>query len=93
MENASIVPRINSGLVWVEIDGEVVVYKEDGESIHLLNSEAAAIWHRIDGASSVADIARELSHIYQADERRIANDVARIVELLERRELLIQGLE
>jgi hypothetical protein len=93
MENASTVPMINSGLVWVEIDGEVAVYKEAAESIHLLNWEAAAIWHRIDGASSVADIARELADMYQADERRIANDVGRIVEQLEQKELLTQGSE
>jgi hypothetical protein len=84
--------RINSGLVWVEIDGEVVVYKEAGESIHLLNWEAAPIWHRIDGASSVPDIARELADMYQADVRRIAND-GRIVEQLEQKELLTQGSE
>lgn len=84
---AEAVPRIPEEIVWVEVDGETVVYDERRKQVHLLNPTASLVWSAIDGRASLGQIAEELSGAFGAEPAVVRSDVLELV-----RELTEMGL-
>jgi PqqD family protein of HPr-rel-A system len=83
-----LIPRVSDTVVWVELDGEVVIYDEANGSMHLLSNAAAAVWVRCDGSQAVDQIIGELADEYRADEAQIARDVTELMSQLTSKGLL-----
>jgi PqqD family protein of HPr-rel-A system len=76
---ADAVPRVADEIVWVEVDGETVVYDEREKQVHLLNPTASLVWSAIDGRASLAQIAGELSRAFGAEPAVVRSDVLELV--------------
>jgi hypothetical protein len=75
-----------------DIDGELLIVPltadvgDEHEALFTLNETGRAVWDRLDGRRSLADVARELSADYDASIEAIQADVLGLVgELLARR--------
>ncbi len=79
---AEAVPRIPEEIVWVEVDGETVVYDERRKQVHLLNPTASLVWSAIDGRASLDQIAGELSGAFGAEPAVVRSDVQELVREL-----------
>lgn len=73
-----------------DVDGEIIVMRLDsGELLSLVDSAAAA-WRLIDGSRDRAALAQALEAQYDADERRIAEDLSELLEQLQQAGLIAQ---
>lgn len=86
------VARPRATVASVELDGEVVLYDEVTEGMHVLNPTAATVWSCFDGRSSLDDIARELSALYETDAETVRAAVVDVARDMGRLSLL-QGVE
>jgi hypothetical protein len=87
--NPAAVPRRNEELVVREVEEEVYVCADDGESMHILTDVAADIWRACDGVQSVADIADLLMAAYDIDRDTLERDMAEYLQDLESKKLII----
>lgn len=81
-------PRRRPDVQWEELDGEVVVFDSADKVVHLLNQSAAAVWCRLDGTVTVAQVASGLAREHAADEAMVMRDVDAVLTDLEIRGLL-----
>ena len=51
----------SSRIASVEVRGEMVVYQEETETIHVLSPSATIVWVRIDGSRDVRSVALQLA--------------------------------
>lgn len=58
-----------------ELDGEVAIWDPEAGSLYVLNASAAAVWTRIDGHTTVADLAHELGEVFGVEPDRLVDDV------------------
>lgn len=63
-------------------EAEVLLFAEGRQVVHTLNVSAWATWELCDGARSVHDIARDLSHDVRRPVEELLPDVLAIVERL-----------
>jgi hypothetical protein len=78
----------SDGLFWRELRGEVVALDADASLYFSANSSAAALWKRLEGGTTEADLVEALCERY-AVERDVAEAaVADFVKQLEARGLL-----
>lgn len=75
-------PARRSGIAWVELDGEAVLYDADGGGVHALNPTATLVWQLLDGTATLATLADELAEAFAADPRQIAGDLEQLVGAL-----------
>ncbi len=66
-------------LEWAELDGEVVVFDQAGMAVHLLNPSAARVWCRLDGVTTVGEVASWLADEHRADEDLVRRDVETVL--------------
>jgi hypothetical protein len=83
------VPQARTSVADVEIDGEAVLYDEQAEALHVLNSTAALVWACCDGSGSVAAIADDLAQAFGADPGKVLADVVELVRRFGRSGLLV----
>jgi len=73
------------GVIWREIEDEIVVLKEDGLSVHVLNKTAARIWEMCSGDFGLDEIAANLCERYDVSSEKASADVrnvtAKMVEI------------
>lgn len=62
-------------LIWREIDNEIVVIKENGLAIHVLNKTAARIWEMCSGDLGPEEIAANLCERYDVSLEKASIDV------------------
>lgn len=67
---------------------EAVLFDDRHGEVHHLNPSASAVWLMLDGARSIAEIATELSAIFDVPESVMMPDVTAIVSDFRRRGLL-----
>lgn len=84
-------PRRRSDLSVRVLAGEAVVLDRRAERIHQLNPTASYIWHRCDGMSTVAEIARQVTQAYDVDAGTAERDVLASIQQLNELGLLEQG--
>lgn len=66
-------------VLWAEL-GEQVVLLEPNGSIHRLNAAGAALWQRLDGVRTLAEIASELAVRFSAPQAEIEADLEMAIE-------------
>ena len=80
-----LLPQIPETVAWVEVDGEVVLYDEVRQMVHVLSPTATLVWSGIDGRTSLERIARDLSESFGTDLGVVRSDVLELArDLLER---------
>jgi len=78
-----------------EIEGELIIVPLTAgigdleDELFSLNETGRAIWSRLDGQASLADIARGLAAEYEGDAKAMAEDVAGLAGELLRRRMIV----
>ena len=70
----------------------MALYDEMGQLLILLNTSAAAVWERCDGATTLHAMERELVAAHPAEANVIGEDVRQTVGKLAELGLLVDGL-
>ena len=60
---------------WVDVADEILVLELESGALHLLDRPAAAVWRRLDGETTDAEIVRSLADEFDADPDRVALDL------------------
>lgn len=60
---------------WVDVQGEVVVWNADTESLHLLDAIAALIFQLMDGTTPLEVTSRELAEAFGRSLDQVRDDV------------------
>ncbi len=79
---------LRAALPHVELDGEIVVYSPERESVSLLSPVAATVWSCMDGVGTLRELVNELAESFGADVDRVAGDVLDLVASFEEEGLL-----
>ncbi len=70
------------------LDGEGLVFDEETNSTHHLNSTALFIWNQCDGNTSIQCIAERVADTYDLTAKEALDEVSRLVGYLEERRLI-----
>jgi coenzyme PQQ synthesis protein D (PqqD) len=73
---------------WVEVDGEIVAWNADGESLHLLDPIASLVFQLMDGEATLAVTIDDLAEAFGRPPEQIEPDVLRCAASLEEMGLL-----
>lgn len=73
-------PQHSSGFKIEMIEGEILLYHLEDNSIYYLNQTAALIWHLCDGRRTVDEIITKVSEAYPESAGTIAGDVENILQ-------------
>lgn len=73
-----------------QIGDEVVLIKDDGLSLHVLNKTAAMIWEMCDGGHKTEEIVARLCEKYDVTADEASADVTAILNELQQKGLLKQ---
>lgn len=65
----------NERLSWRVLSGEAVILFPDVGSVHRLNDTGTAVWQRLDGSSTLADIAGALTRHYEVAVDQANDDI------------------
>lgn len=80
-----------------EIEGELIIVPivsgigDLEDELYTLNETARSLWNRLDGKSTLVQIAKELSEEYDAPLDVIEHDVLGLVEELLKRKILVES--
>ncbi len=64
------------------VGDDVVVIKDDGQSLYVLNKTAAFIWDMCDGVSGIEDIVQKLCERFEVTPEEAREDVKKIIKVL-----------
>jgi hypothetical protein len=64
----------------VEIDGELVCYDPETQTLHQLNATAALVWRMCDGASTVEEIVTRVAREFDCSVATVERDVRALVD-------------
>lgn len=84
----SFVPAVDPSVVAAELDGELVLYHEGANTVHVLNTTATAIWHCLDGRVDVDGVCNELAATFSLPVDHLSGDVLDAVKEFGRQGLL-----
>jgi hypothetical protein len=70
-------------VAWVEVEGEVVAWVQESESMHLLDPIGAVIFQLCDGTASLADTIGDLSEAFGRPQDSVRGDVLSFAASLE----------
>ena len=82
------VPRLRSGLFWVDVGAERVGYDEDAGRLHLLSPVGAAVVDLLEGGSSIDETVAELAAASGRPTGQVGPVVAAVLESLAHEGLL-----
>lgn len=86
--DADFVPVTRSGVVSIELDGEIVLTAPDdgveGQRSHLLDPIASIVWKCLDGRTSLAALADDVAAVVDGDAAEIAADLVALFSTLGR---------
>ena len=66
-------------IIWREIDDEIVIIRDDGLKVHVLNKTAARIWEMCNGDIGPDEIADTLCERYDVSLEQASTDVRNIM--------------
>lgn len=89
---SSFTPVTACDVVWVELDGEAVLYHETLNTVHVLNPTATIIWKCLDGSTELEALSAELAELFSEDLDAVRTDVVEAVRTFGRQGLL-EGIE
>ena len=61
-----------------KLDGEIVLFNEQSETLHLLDPLASLVWECLDGEATVAELVEDFSAVFQVDPERAQDDLRRL---------------
>ena len=79
-----------------ELEGEFIIVwissKDEklADELFSLNDTGKAIWDRVDGKKTVAELVKELAEEYEAEPGKIEVDIIKLLDELVRKKLLIE---
>ena len=73
---------------WRIIENEVIIVDIEREDVLQLNEVGQQIWCLIDGTRSLTGITKEITDIYDADEKVAEKDVAEFIKRLSEKGLI-----
>ncbi len=73
----------NENIIWRKIGDEIVLLKNDGLAVHVLNKTAAHIWEKCDGKSDIDTIAASLCDRFEVTADEARGDILDTVQKLE----------
>ena len=76
------VPLRSPSVESVELDGQAVLYLESSNTMHVLSPTATLVWACLDGTGTVAEIAQDISAVFEADTSTVRQDVLEGVRAL-----------
>jgi PqqD family protein of HPr-rel-A system len=82
------IPSRAPSAVAVELDGETVLFDERSGTLHLLDAVGTVVWCRLDGSTTLDDLARELATTFATDEHRVRADLVAFLQELDRQHLV-----
>ena len=82
-------PRPRSDVAHARVGNNVLLYEPFARRLHTLNSSAALVWRRLDGRTSLRDVAAQLAEFYAADHTVLEGDVAAVVSRFDELGLLL----
>jgi Coenzyme PQQ synthesis protein D (PqqD) len=85
--------RPSPNVVYRDLDGEAVLLDLSSGTYFGLNEVGTRVWQLVDGVNDEAHIVATLAAEYDADPAVIAKDVARLLEDLRSRRLLVEGTD
>jgi hypothetical protein len=88
LRQAGLRPRRRAGLIAAPIDDETVLYDRDADVVHWLDPPATKIWRRLDGRTTLAEIAEKLAAQHRTAAHRVRQDVMKLARVLEQGGLL-----
>jgi len=91
--DAALAPRPRSDIARARLGADTLLYEPVARRLHTLNTSAALVWRRLDGLTTLWDIAGSLAEIFAADRAVIEGDVAAVVDRFDELGLLSHDLE
>lgn len=82
------VPVVDGAVAEVVLDGEVVLYHEGANTVHVLNRTASIVWQALDGTRSVGQVSAELAPRVAVSAEDVGADVLLAVQEFGRQGLL-----
>lgn len=76
---AAFAPRPRPGVASARLGAGLLLYETLERRMHTLNTSAALVWRRMDGLTTLWDIAGSLAEVFAADRALIEGDVAAVV--------------
>jgi nucleoside-diphosphate-sugar epimerase len=86
---ARVRPRMASGLAFVEVDGEIVVYDAREGKLRFLNHAAATVFSLCDGSATIGELAQEIADAYEESPETIEPIVRSAIRQLRKENLLV----
>ncbi|CAB4723960.1 unannotated protein [freshwater metagenome] len=91
--DAAFAPCARSDILDVRFGRGALLYEMADRRLHTLNASAVMVWRRLDGLTTLCDIARSVSDTFAADRSVVQGDVAAVVARFEEVGLLITSDE
>ena len=82
-------PRVRDGLTIVELDGEAVIYDEESSDLHHLNPTATIVFGMCDAATSMKQMATEISEAFGVPLEEVEPQVRSLVRQFRKASLLV----
>ena len=90
--DGSFVPQRASGLVEVELDGELLLLDPRTDRLHVLDALGTVIWNVFDGDVTVDELTGDLAEVFGAPAETVRTDLGALVDALRAADLL-EGTE
>lgn len=91
--DAATAPRPRPDVAQARLGAGILLYETRTRRLHTLNTSAGLVWRRMDGLTTLWDIAGSLAEVFAADRSLIEGDVAAVVSRFEELGLLADGTE
>ena len=83
--------RRDGDLPYRVLGGEAVLVDPRGREVHVLNDTGTRIWELLAEGHTAAELTRQLAHEFDADPATIAVEVARFIDALAAKGLLVRA--
>jgi len=81
-------PRAREGLTVVELDGEAVIYDEDGGDLHHLNPTATIVFGLCDGTSTMRQMSLDISEAFGVPAVEVEGQIRTLIRSFRKARLL-----
>ncbi|HEX6331472.1 MAG TPA: PqqD family protein [Actinomycetota bacterium] len=81
-------PRVRDGLTVVELDGEAVIYDEDGGDLHHLNPTATIVFGLCDGTSTMKQMSQDISEAFGVPAGEVEHQIRVLIRSFRKAKLL-----
>jgi hypothetical protein len=79
LADVALTPRSRPDVAQARVGNHVLLFEPFARRLHTLNSSAALVWRRLDGRTTLWDVAGQLAEVYAADRAVLERDVVAVV--------------